>query len=737
MKQVADGQILIDTKIDLKGAEKGISDLKIRLEDTAKKAESIGKNMSKYITAPLMALGGVAFAAANDIDNAYNTIAVGTGAVGEDLEALKDTFIDVFQSVPDSADAASTALANLNTFTGATGETLADLTKNVLDASRTLGEDGVANSEAFGKAMAQWQIPAQDGVRELDKLYKLTQDYGVSLGQISGHLTGYGAVLKNAGFEMDEAARFFAILESQGLSVSRIMPALNASFRNWAAEGKNSREELQRVIDVIRDTEDSQEALALATEVFGAQGAQRLMTAIRNDAIPALDELGDYFEGTAGVIQFTSDETKTVGDRLAELKNQAQVGLEPLGVILVDLAQEILPPLIEQVTKFAEWMRNLDPRVLQIAVAIGAVVAAIGPLFLGIKGLIGIITTIMPIIKALGVVIGALTSPVGLVVAAIVGLATLIFFYWEEIREFTKKIWNWITDFLTEWGTTILVIIGGPVAWIVSLVIEYWDEIKDFTMKVFNAIAEFFSNIWESIKNTVMAVLNWYVEKVTENWNMIKEITLEVFEAIADFFTNIWSKIQTIFRNTVNKIREVLSSVWDTIKQVTMQVFNSIASFFDDAWSRILANLDKFKDRFVSIWEAIKDGVRMIVNAIIGIANALIGGIENMINAVAKAINRMPSFSIPNWVPGIGGKSFSFPKIPTVDLPKIPSLDVGTNFVERDGLAFLHRGEAVVPKKYNPAAGGVGGHTFNINVYAQDGTDAGHKIAAVLRRMKI
>lgn len=37
-----------------------------------------------------------------------------------------------------------------------------------------------------------------------------------------------------------------------------------------------------------------------------------------------------------------------------------------------------------------------------------------------------------------------------------------------------------------------------------------------------------------------------------------------------------------------------------------------------------------------------------------------------------------------------------------------PKLATGTNNVQREGLAYLHQGEAVVPKKYNPAFGGAG-----------------------------
>src|SRR5690625_5629164 len=111
-----DGRITIDNSINQDGVDKGIKDMQKNLNGVADKLKGTGKKMSKAITAPIVGLGTVAFAAADQVDKAYNNIQIGTGATGEDLEALKESFENVFVNVPDSADAVSGALANLNTF---------------------------------------------------------------------------------------------------------------------------------------------------------------------------------------------------------------------------------------------------------------------------------------------------------------------------------------------------------------------------------------------------------------------------------------------------------------------------------------------------------------------------------------------------------------------------------------------------------------------------------------------
>src|SRR5699024_1730873 len=94
-----------------------------------------------------------------------------------------------------------------------------------------------------------------------------------------------------------------------------------------------------------------------------------------------------------------------------------------------------------------------------------------------------------------------------------------------------------------------------------------------------------------------------------------------------------------------------------------------------------------------SVWDSMVGIVKAPINLIINAINAMINGLNKI---------KIKSPKIPSWVPKFGGKGFEI----GFNIPNVPSLDVGTNLVKEDGLAMIHEGEAVVPKKYNPASGG-------------------------------
>src|SRR5690606_21295981 len=164
----------------------------------------------------------------------------------------------------------------------------------------------------------------------MDKLFKVTQDYAIGLGDLMTQLNKFGPVMQNAGFSAEETSEFFGMLNAAGIQVTRVMPGLNAAFRRWAAEGKDVRAELGNVIESIRNAESDTKALTIASEAFGAQGAQRIMTAIRSGAIPSLDELGKSLEGVEGLISDTAAATEDFPEKWQKFRNRAMAALEPV-----------------------------------------------------------------------------------------------------------------------------------------------------------------------------------------------------------------------------------------------------------------------------------------------------------------------------------------------------------------------------------------------------------------------
>lgn len=100
-----------------------------------------GGTLTKTVTAPIMAAGAGLFKLASDFDDASDSIRAGTGATGEALSGLEEDFKSVYQSVDANISDASKVIADLNTRTGLSGESLQNLSTQMLKLSKITGED--------------------------------------------------------------------------------------------------------------------------------------------------------------------------------------------------------------------------------------------------------------------------------------------------------------------------------------------------------------------------------------------------------------------------------------------------------------------------------------------------------------------------------------------------------------------------------------------------------------------
>jgi hypothetical protein len=112
-------------------------------------------------------------------------------------------------------------------------------------------------------------------------------------------------------------------------------------------------------------------------------------------------------------------------------------------------------------------------------------------------------------------------------------------------------------------------------------------------------------------------------------------------------------------------------------------------------------------------WGFIRQIPGWIAGAFSGIAGSISSPFRSAFNFIASAWNNTVgglSFSIPSWVPGLGGNSFGVPRIPYFHSGGVVPGVVGTNV-----LAMVQAGERVG----SVASGGSGGQTIVINVGGQ------------------
>lgn len=142
-----------------------------------------------------------------------------------------------------------------------------------------------------------------------------------------------------------------------------------------------------------------------------------------------------------------------------------------------------------------------------------------------------------------------------------------------------------------------------------------------------------------------------------------------------------------------------ISEVWGNIKTGVSEAVANLVSAFQSNFPLLSAYLSGWWESVSAAWENVKaifaniiDFVQNVFGMIVNLAKAPINGVISAINWVLEKINSI-SVTIPDWVPGVGGKTLGF------NIPTIPALAAG-GIATAPTLAQIGEGgepEAVLP----------------------------------------
>lgn len=230
--------------------------------------------------------------------------------------------------------------------------------------------------------------------------------------------------------------------------------------------------------------------------------------------------------------------------------------------------------------------------------------------------------------------VNALITSAAMAVAAAGGLKAWLM----QTKIATAMQWLWNAAMSANpIGLIVLAVVA-----LIALVVVLWKKNETFRKIVIAA--------WNAVKRAVLVV-----------WNAIKAAAMVVFNALKAYVTTMW---------------KVYVAIFNGIKKVVLTVFGWVKSYIKNTWDTIKAVFNAGKEVFSKVFDPLQDAARTVFNAIAGLWNDTVGRL---------------SFSVPDWVPKIGGNSWEVPDIPVLHNGGV------FNSGQGEGLALLRDGETVLP----------------------------------------
>ncbi|WP_235312571.1 phage tail tape measure protein [Ligilactobacillus salivarius] len=371
-----------------------------------------------------------------------------------------------------------------------------------------------------------------------------------------------GASAKTAKVELSETAAAMGILSNNGLEADKAGTGLrdvlnhltkgiaNIDSKNSVlaklgikkedlVDAKGNMRSLSDVFEVINSKVKgmkSPEKAAIFNSLFGTTGQQAGIILANN--AKELDKLNKKVKEAPKKNYVGALSEKN----MKSAQNQMKIFKQSATNMGMSLAEVLLPPLSKvaaSLSKFFQWVAQLPKPIKSTIVGVTLLAVAIGPLLVALGSMITAIGTIKKVMTGLSIakkvkeamsgfsIVGMLTNPITIGIAAVVALGTAFVVAYQKIKPFR--------DFVNGIGATVK---------------KEFDKVKNVA-----------KDIW-----TVLSSGNKSKNKAQANMNLSKIFSHEQIVAINNFGKNL--------RTTINGIKKTISGA----KTITKDIFNLFTS---------------------------------------------------------------------------------------------------------------------------------------------------------------
>ena len=406
---------------ELQKIPKPLSEIGKSMQSAGKKMQSVGAAATKYVTAPIMAIGAASIAAFKEVDDGLDTIAKKTGASGEALEGLETAAKNIATTIPASFEEAGNAVGSVNTKFGLTGKACEELSTQFVKFAKINDQDVSKSIEGTQKVMAAFGVDTKDAGKLLDAMTKTGQKTGVSMDSLQTSMVKNAAALKDMGLDAYNAAGFLGQVETSGADASQVMAGLSKALVNANKSGKTLPQALGEFQTVMNSAASDTEKLNAATELFGKKAGPAIYEACKTGSL-SFESLSSSADEYLGSVETTFQSLLDPADQFEVTMNSLKLLGSEVGQSLLTAAAPSIQKVGEKLKDAADRFAALDSNQQEFVIKSAAALAASGPVLSGVGRLT---TGLGKAVEKLGElkggtgILSALASPAGLAIVAL------------------------------------------------------------------------------------------------------------------------------------------------------------------------------------------------------------------------------------------------------------------------------------------------------------------------------
>ena len=522
---MADGSVTIDTQLDNKGFEKGISALK----NSANKA--------------LNALKTMAIAGAGAIATAYTGMITASvkarGEIEQQMGGTEAVFGEFAKQVQEQSVKAFSSM----------GMSANDYMATINKMGALMQGSGLSQQESLDLASQAMQ-------RASDVASIMGIDVSDAMQAISGAAKGNFTMMDNLGVAMN-ATNIEAYALSKGIETSY-------------KEMENSQK-VQLAMQMFLE-KSAYAAGNYAKENDTLAGSVNTLKGAWNNFLSGVGSINDVIETGKNALEIIVETAKTA---ISEINEQ-----------LLGLLTTALEPVKQWVIEHQNLLIVLAGIVGTLTAAIVAYTIATNASAIAL-GIYTTVTTVATTVSAaFGAIMAFLTSPITLVILAIGALVTAIVLLvknWDTVKEKALEVWDKIKeglkkaiDAIINWFKQLPYKIGYAIGELLGKIIKFgvdtMNGVRNDLPQIINNIINWFKElpgrIWNVLLQTIVNIGNWLINMKSK----VSEGIRNVVDTIINFFRNLPSNMANIGQN-------IVEGLWNGIKNAGNWIKDKVKNF--------------------------------------------------------------------------------------------------------------------------------------------------------------